>query len=225
MTSFCYTELMSGKLNSAFLLILPILLSIGVSYYLQYTVLKNQLDFTSWLASFGPYVIVVYIILQAIMTIIAPLGGFFLVVGMIALFGPGFALTLFYLVTTPCYLINFLIARNYGRPLIKKLLGEETLEKIDHFVQNEGLMALILTKLFQGGYFDYLSYAWGLTKIPFKTFAIANIIFGIPATAIIYFVFREFNSLTYGLIAFYVVTTVLTGVSIVLSRTLMPPKR
>lgn len=215
---------MRGKLNSAFLLVLPVTLSVGLSYYLQYIVLKNQLDFTSWIASFGPFVIVVYIILQAIMTILAPLGGFFLVVGMIALFGPGFALTLFYLVTTPCYMINFLIARRFGRPLVNKLLGDEALRKIDHFVQDEGLIALILTKLFQGGYFDYLSYAWGLTKIPFQTFAIVNIIFGIPATAVIYFAFREFNNLTYGLIAFYLITTFLTVVSIILSRALKQSK-
>lgn len=175
------------------LFLLVFLAVIIFSYVLQTVIVQNREELALWLSRFGPYVIFVYIILQALTTIIAPLGGFFLVVVMIALFGPGIALTLAYLVTTPCYLVNFYLSRRFGRPFAQRVIGKNALEKLDHYVKDAGTTLLILTRLLQGGNFDYLSYAWGLTKVPLKTFALVNILAGIPATAINYFIFTSYK--------------------------------
>lgn len=181
---------------------------------MQGYVISNQEQITSWLSSFGSFVILVFILLQALTVIIAPLGGFFLVVTMIALFGPALALTLAYLVVTPCYLLNFYLARRYGRPLVNKIIGKTTISKIDHIVKDAGTSTLVVLRVFQGGNFDYLAYGLGLTSIPFKTFAIVNFVAGIPGSVLAYLVISRFNSLVYGILAYYLVAVVLTSISV-----------
>lgn len=203
-----------NKFKSILFLILPVLLVILLSYYLQGLVLSNQEEFTDWLSRFGPYILVVYVILQALTIIIAPIGGFFLITALISLFGPGFALTLGYFASTPIYLINFYLARKFGRPLVEKIIGKTALDNIDHYVQDAGLTTLVILRLFQGGNFDYLSYGLGLTKVPFKTFALVNFLVGIPAQLIFYFILTSFESLTAGILFSYLYTIILTGLSI-----------
>lgn len=205
---------MLKKITSPFFLLLPLFLTLSLSYWLQITILKNPEAFTAWLSQFGPYIILVYILIQIATIIIAPLGGFFLVVTLIALFGPAIALTLSYLVITPVYLVNFYLARRFGRPLAEKLAGKHTLKTVDHLVSDAGISTVIILRMFQGGSFDYLSYGFGLSNIPFKTFAAVNFLAGIPATLISYFVISRFDSLTTSIIAYYLFSVFLTGISI-----------
>lgn len=193
-------------------------MTVVFSYFLQGLIISNRQEFTNWLSGFGPFVVLVYILLQAATVIFAPLGGFFLVVAMIALFGPAFALTIGYLVTAPCYLLNFYLARRYGRPLVEKIIGTVTIKKIDHYVQDAGTLTLIILRLFQGGNFDYLSYGLGLTKISFRAFALVNFLVGIPGTLISYFVITRFDNLASSVIAFYTMSVFLGGMAIYLNH-------
>ena len=202
------------KIKPYLIFILPFILIITLSYYLQGLVLANQEEVTKWLSSFGPFVILVYIILQFITVVLAPLGGFFLVITMIALFGPGIALTLAYLVVTPTYLLNLYLARRYGRPLVEKIIGKTPMGKIDHYVADAGTFSLVILRVFQGGSFDYLSYGLGLTKLSFKTFAAVNFLAGIPGTILSYYIFTKFENLTSALLTFYAVTIILAAIPI-----------
>lgn len=204
---------------------LGVLILLILSYYLQGVILQNREELTKWLASFGPYVILIYVILQSITTIVAPLGGFFLVVVMIALFGPEVALILAYLVTTPCYIVNFYLSRRYGRPLAERMIGDAVLKKLDYYIKDAGVAILIMTRLLQGGSFDYLSYGWGLTQVSFKTFVLVNIIGGVPSTFVSYFILTRFDNLAFGIGAFYLMTTILAGVSIYLNHYLKKDHR
>lgn len=206
------------KYKSWLLLGLPILITIIASYFLQYKVLSNQEALTNWLEQFGPFVLVVYVLLQALSIIIAPIGGFFLVVAMMALYGEGVAITLAYFVTVPCYILNFLLARKYGRPLVTKIVGKEALEKMDHYVADAGTPTLVMTRILQASNFDYLSYGWGLTKVDFKTYIIVNILAGIPGSLMTYLVFARFENLAYGLILFYLITSVFTALTIYITH-------
>ncbi len=182
--------------------------------------MSNQIEFTTWLSHFGSYIILIYIVLQAITIIIAPIGGFFLTLTMIILFGETYAFIIGYLVSTPIYLINFYLARRYGRPLVLKILGQSSVEKLDHLVKDAGILILIMTRVLQSPNFDYLSYGWGLTKIPFKTFVLINFIAGIPGTFISYLIFSQFDNLFFGLLAFYISTGILAGLAIYLTHIL-----
>lgn len=205
------------KSKRILLFVFPIAITILLSYVLQAFIVSNQEQFTNWLSSFGPYVILTYIVLQAISVIFAPLSGLFLLVAMIALFGPAVAIILAYLVTTPCYLINFYLSRKYGRPLAEKIVGKSSLQKMDKLVESSGLGILIVTRLFQSSNFDYFSYAFGLTTIPFKTYAVVDILVGIPAAFIAYIIYARSENLTQGVLITYVVGAIFAGIFILLS--------
>jgi uncharacterized membrane protein YdjX (TVP38/TMEM64 family) len=206
---------MFARIKTSLVFVLPFVLVISLSYYLQVTLLKDPDKYLKFLSSFGPFVIILYIVLQALTIIIAPLGGFFLVVAMISLFGAEKALILAYLVTTPCYLINFYLARRFGRPVVKKVIGSRGLKIVDHLAEEAGIPTVVVFRVFQGMNFDYLAYGIGLTTISFKNFIIINILGGIPSAIISYFVLTRFENLTYGIVALYITAGFLSLVAIV----------
>lgn len=205
---------MNNKLKSILGLALPITLALALSYYMQGQFLYNSEGLRVWLESFGPFIILVYIILQSLSIIIAPIGGFVFLLAMIAIYGPKIAIILVFLVSTPCYLINFHIARRFGRPLVKKIIGEHGLKTVDHFARDAGTPTLVMLRIFQGMNFDYISYGVGLTAIPFKTFLLVNIFGSIPYYLLFYFVLTRFDNLFYSVIAFYVLTITFGGITI-----------
>lgn len=211
---------MRNRIRSVILLSLPIIVTILLSYYLQITIISDPEKFKNWFLGFGPFVVLVYIILQSIAVIFAPIGGLFLVVTMVAVFGPEIATILAYSVTTPVYLLNFYIARRFGRPLVERIVGKLALEKADHFVKDAGVFTLIVLRIFQSGNFDYLAYGLGLTKVPFKTFAIVNFLAGIPAALVFYFVITRFSNITISVVVFYLVAVVFAGISIYINHKL-----
>lgn len=192
----------------------PLAFLVIFSLILQVTVLSNPEKFTSWLSDFGPFVILVYVILQAVTVIIAPIGGGSLQIAMIALFKPAIALTIIYLVVTPLYLVNFYIARKYGRPLVARIVGKKALNQIDHLAKDAGVITLIVLKVFNVGIFDYLSYAIGLTQFSFKTFAIVNFLGGIPSVFVSYYILTRFDNLIIGVLVLMIIAYVL-GMSVI----------
>lgn len=216
---------MNQKTKSIILLSLPVALAIVISLVLQFTILTKQEAVASWLSQFGPYLIVAYIIVQSITIIIAPIGGLFLQVALFGLFDPGFSIMLIYLTTTPLYFINFFLARKYGRPLVERIVGKIALDKIDNLAEDAGILTLVILKVFQGGLFDYLSYAYGLTKVPFKTFLLVNIFGGIPSAFISYLIIKKSSSLTSGIITLMIVAYLLGGISIYLNHQIRKRKK
>ena len=179
------------KLKTLVILSLPAILAIILSYILQFTVISQPERFTSWLSSFGPYVILVYIFVQSLTLIIPPLGGTFIWIGMLAILGPAKGLILSYLVTTPVYCLNFWLSKKFGQPLVQKVVGKGGMAKIDRYVADAGVGTLWILKIFENGYFDFISYAVGLTNISFKDFLIVNFVGGIPSTLMYYFILTK----------------------------------
>ncbi len=216
---------MIKKYLSIILIGAPLVFLIIFSMILQITVLSNPERFTSWLSDFGPFVILVYVLIQSITIIIAPIGGFFIQVALLALFPKWIAFVIVYLTVTPLYMVNFYLARRYGRPIVKHLIGRKALEKVDHLAMDLGTSSLIILKVFQGMYFDFISYAVGLTKVSTKTFIIVNILGGIPGTLISYFVITRFENFTFGVIAWVVVAYILLGLSILINHQIKKHRR
>jgi len=213
------------NLKSVLLFSTPFLLVLVLSYFLQYKIIDNEKEITAWLSQFGVYVVIVYVVLQALTIIIAPIGGFFLVVAMMSLYGAERTLALAYVVASSTYVINFLLARRYGRPFVQRIVGKSSLKKVDHLVKDAGFIILIMTRILQSSNFDYISYGWGLTKIPFNTFVWVNFLAGIPGTLVTYFIITSFDNLIFGLIAFYLSTAIFAGIAIYLTHYLKKHKK
>ena len=76
--------------------------------------------------------------------------------------------------------LNFFIARKWGRLVVQKLAGKDTLKRIDELSSIIGWEALIPIRIFGGVLFDAVSYASGLTNIKYKTYIIITILFSLP---------------------------------------------
>jgi uncharacterized membrane protein YdjX (TVP38/TMEM64 family) len=61
--------------------------------------------------------------------------------------------------------IGFLIARHFGRPVVRRFVGEEGLSRVDNFVEQVGgWRTLVYARLFLFAIYDFISYAAGLTQ-------------------------------------------------------------
>jgi uncharacterized membrane protein YdjX (TVP38/TMEM64 family) len=179
-----------------YLLFIPVVLTILLSLTLQSTVVNNQQIYVNWLSSFGGWFILVYIIIQVLGIVIAPIGGFFIQVGLFAILPPVQALLLIYAVTTPAFFINFFLARRFGKPIVTKLIGNTAMDTVNTYADEIGPIMLVVIKLFQGGIFDYLSYAAGLTNIKPVIFFLVNVFGGLPGILVSYFILTRFTNFT-----------------------------
>ena len=71
----------------------------------------------------------------------------------------------------------FLLASNYGRGPVQRLVGERAMSTIESFSRNqlEG-NPFLLTGLLMTGLFDFVSYAAGLGGIPWRAFALPLVV-------------------------------------------------
>jgi len=198
-----------------YLLLIPFILTVVLSLTLQSTVINNQQQYVNWLTSFGPWFIVVYIIIQILGIIIAPIGGFFIQVGLFAILPPIQALFLIYAVTTPAFFINFYLARKYGKPIVTKLIGEHAMHTVNTYVEEIGPIMLVVIKLFQGGVFDYVSYAAGLTNLKSTVFFLVNVFGGLPGILVSYFILTRFTNFTVSIMALIFISYITFGLSMV----------
>lgn len=163
--------------------LLAILIIISISallIYLQNRVgLENIRQVVLKAGVWGP---VVYIFLQLLTHIVAPLQGspFFLMA--IAVFGRS-AVIYTYIVSVISSFTNFWIARKLGRDIVIKLVTRDGMKKIDHIATTqEGVKALIIIRFFQGYISDFVSYAVGLTPMKFKTYYLISVLVPLPWT-------------------------------------------
>jgi uncharacterized membrane protein YdjX (TVP38/TMEM64 family) len=112
------------------------------------------------------------------------------------LYGYGFTLIVFYFVSMLSAIINFYISKRYGRKYVIKLVGQDNMNFVDTVVATDAKTILIGLRIFGYFFFDFISYALGLTKISFRRYFIFTAaLTPIPIT-IQYFIFRgyDFNS-------------------------------
>ncbi|MDR0591544.1 MAG: VTT domain-containing protein [Candidatus Nomurabacteria bacterium] len=133
-------------------------------------------DFVSSTGAFGP---LVYVLLQVVQVVVAPIPG--QVVGIIGgyLFGWwGFLLSMI----GGClgYYIIFRISRRFGRPLIEKVFKKEQVKKFDYVTESNGPLLLFLIFLLPAFPDDMICYLAGLTKAPIKNLMLAAVFGRIP---------------------------------------------
>ena len=89
---------------------------------------------------------------------------------------------------------NFWIARIWGRRLVSKFVGQESIDKIDQFAKNYGLVTLFFLRVFLGGLNDFISYGAGLTRMRFLPYFVVSVAAGIPGTLLWYSIARKIES-------------------------------
>ena len=131
---------------------------------------------------FGPLVIMSYFIMS---DVIAPVAGSPGVVLSVALYGLYRGLLIAYVSSMLSAAINFYLSKKFGRSLVQKFAGKHAMKQIDTYAEKFGVRVLIIGRIFGFPFFEIISYAAGLTNMPFKQYMLITIIFSaIPAFTI-----------------------------------------
>lgn len=134
---------------------------------------------------------IIFVLIIFVGTILAPVTTFPL--WPVALFSYGFwpSVVLTYFGSFSGGFFNFLVARRYGRPVVIKLAGPKTMKQIDKFTDISGVKAFIILRVLASNYFDYVSYAFGLTTLKIKDFLLVSIPASFLWITFVYFFLKE----------------------------------
>jgi len=140
-------------------------------------------------AGVGPWAPLVFVLLKASTYVIAPLSGAPLIIAAGTLFGfwEGLALTLTGETLGAC--LNFWIARLLGRPGIRRFAGPGAIRRVDDAVAHVGgWRALLVANVFFSAFYDFISYAAGLSNLPFRHFFWVTVAGAVPGLTLYVFI-------------------------------------
>jgi len=123
--------------------------------------------------SAGVFAPLVYMLALNVTHLIAPLSGTPIFLTGFFLFGVN-VIVLLYIAMVLSSVINFWIARIWGRALITRFIGEKNSNKVDHFSKDYGVKSLIILRIFFGSFHDFISYAYGLTNMSFRKYFVIS---------------------------------------------------
>ena len=168
--------------------IIGILATIALLIYGYQTGIFSSAEQLSYMISqagiWGPLIFIFIQIVQCVIPIIP--GGLSCVAGII-LFGPFYGFIYNYIGILLGSLINFILARHYGKPLIETIVSKKTYNKyislLDRGKHFDKLFALAIFMPVATD--DFLCMLAGLTKMTYKKF-ITIIVLGKPASLLVY---------------------------------------
>jgi uncharacterized membrane protein YdjX (TVP38/TMEM64 family) len=167
--------------------ITSLLVVIALLIFVVYLFQRGEIQVDSqqireFIRSFGLLGPIVFMILNALSIVFAPLTALPFWVASLALYG--FWPTLFYIFISfqGGAIANFWIARQWGRPAVRRFVGKKGLENVDEMTEVVGLPILLLIRLIGGASSDYVAYASGLTNMKFKPYFLITLFASPPAT-------------------------------------------
>lgn len=146
---------------------------------------SNKERVNSFVISFGAYAPLVFIGLQILQVLVAPIPGAFS--GFVGgyLFGivPGLIYSTVGLSLGS--LFAFLIARGIGMPFVRRFMGQEFMGKFEYIVERHGAFLTFILFLFPGTPKDSLCYLLGLSPMHVATFLVTSCVGRFPGTLLL----------------------------------------
>ena len=183
----------------------------GLSDYL------DQDKMRSWIDGFGLWGPLVYMLIYAIAPSFMMPGLPLTVIGGI-LFGPLWGTIYVLIGATIGASIAFLIARYMGRAWVEGFVRGGRLKELDEKVQKQGWKIGAFTRLIPVFPYNFLNYAFGLTKVRFSHYLIATFIFMAPGAA----AYVIFSSSILDIFKGRISKEFIIGVVLVISVSLLP---
>lgn len=174
----------NSKKKSVIKLLLFVIVLAAIVTTVKLTGLDEYLDkerLQSWINSFGALGPIIFILIYSI----APslfLPGLPITVAAGLVFGPFYGTLYTIIGATIGASLAFLVARYFARTQIENLVSGK-LKVIDEGVEKKGWIFVAITRLIPLFPFNFLNYAFGLTRVKFSHFVIASFIFMLPGTA------------------------------------------
>jgi len=140
-----------------------------------------------FVASFGPYAKIVFVFVQALQVVFAPVPGE--VTGFVGgyLFGGTFGAVFSTIGLMLGSSFAFGIARGLGIKFVEKIVKKEYIDKFNFFITHKGLYITFILFVIPGFPKDSLCYLLGLTHMRFLDFFLMNLIGRIPGTLMLTF--------------------------------------
>lgn len=137
-----------------------------------------------FIATYGPYAMLVSAVLMILQSVIAPLPAFLITFANASLFGWWQGAILSWSSAMIGAVICFYIARILGRDAVEKLTSKAGLQQIDDFFERHGQKSVLIARLLPFISFDFVSYFAGLTSMGFLGFFVATGLGQLPATIV-----------------------------------------
>jgi uncharacterized membrane protein YdjX (TVP38/TMEM64 family) len=146
---------------------------------------SNTENLKEFIGSFGFYAPLVFIGLQILQVLAAPIPGE--LTGFLGgyLFGMGPGLAYSTIGLTLGSLLAFLVSRRLGMPFVSRFVGPENLQKFDHLMQRQGALISFILFLIPGIPKDYLCYLLGLSPMGLFPFLVISTFGRFPATLLL----------------------------------------
>jgi uncharacterized membrane protein YdjX (TVP38/TMEM64 family) len=158
------------------ILFLFLLIALSAFIFIHYDLhlfFRDKDKLVSFIRSY-PYDQVIFIVVQIIQVVAAPIPGE--LTGIIGgyLYGPLWGTIYSTIGLTLGSWIAFILARFFGEPLLENVVSKEVFAKFEHFMEHKGLLVSFLLFLIPGFPKDYLCYIMGVSLIPTGTFIIIS---------------------------------------------------
>lgn len=182
----------SGKPKVIALVISAVILAIIVALVAVYwqsiiSITTNPDRARQLITDSGPWGPVVFMLLQVLQVVVAP------VPGQITGFAGGYLFgwplgTLYSTIGGAIgFTVVFLLARNLGRPFVEYFFDPKLLKKFDYLAESKGVMVLFLIFLIPAFPDDLICYLAGLTAIPIRTLVLISLLGRLPTTLLLSF--------------------------------------
>lgn len=171
--------------NTAFLKLCVLALVIAAYYFIPgiqdfirvgTKSLKNHEfnELKAFVLSYGVLAPVTSIILMAMQSLVPFVPGLVITVTNAWVFGWQYGALYSWIGALIGAVLDFGIARWYGRPLIERIIALRHLQAVDEHLQKHGILAVLMTRIIPVIPFKIISYGAGLTVIPVRQFVIAT---------------------------------------------------
>lgn len=147
-----------------------------------YTVLTDKSRITNYISAFGPSAPFIFMLIQILQVIFAPIPGEMTGFAGGYLFGLWMGFVYSSIALTLGSIVNFSIGRLLGKRYIRRFIPSEYLERFDAVVKHEGALVLFILFVFPGFPKDYLCLFLGLTAMPLKIFIWMSTVGRMPGT-------------------------------------------
>lgn len=146
---------------------------------------KDTSHLIEFINSFGTLSVVVFVGIQILQVIFAPIPGE--VTGFIGGYIYGSVLGTIYstIGLTVGSWLAFMLARFFGLPFVEKVVSRDTMQKYDYFMEHQGKLVTFIFFLIPGFPKDSLCYVLGLSHIRTKTFLFVSVIGRLLGTAML----------------------------------------
>jgi len=177
--------LLYGLLLLAFVLLLYYYHEVHDYFFQGWHFFSNKERVNNFVISFGSYAPLVFIGLQVLQVLLAPIPGEF--TGFVGgyLFGnvPGLIYSTVGLSLGS--LFAFLIARGLGMPFVRRFMGQELRGKFEYLIERHGAFFTFILFLIPGTPKDSLCYLLGLSPMHVFTFLVISCVGRIPGTLLL----------------------------------------